>query len=40
MKKLKVLLITIILLTAGSLMQQAVAQEKSKTEKEKEAQME
>jgi len=40
MKKLKVLLITIILLTAGSLMQQAAAQDKTKAEKEKEAQME
>lgn len=40
MKKLKVLLIAIILLTAGSLMQQTAAQDKSKSEKEKEAQME
>ncbi len=40
MKKLKVLFITIILLTAGTLMQQAAAQDKSKAEKEKEAQME
>lgn len=40
MKKIKVLLITIILLSAGTFLQQAVAQEKTKAEKEKEAQME
>jgi hypothetical protein len=40
MKKLKVLLITFILLAAGSFAQQALAQEKTKAEKEKEAQME
>lgn len=40
MKKLKVLFITIILLTAGTFAQQAAAQDKTKAEKEKEAQME
>jgi hypothetical protein len=40
MKTLKLLLITVILLTAGTFAQQAVAQEKTKAEKEKEAQME
>lgn len=39
MKKIKVLLITMILLSAGSFIQQSVAQEKTKAELEKEAQL-
>ena len=39
MKKIRVLLVTIIFLSAGSFIQQSVAQEKSKAELEKEAQL-
>jgi hypothetical protein len=39
MKKIKVLIITIILLSAGGFIQQAVAQEKTKAELEKEAKL-